>query len=290
MKTNFRTAFLAVNLFFLAHGLQAQCPFDPTVTGNLLLCPGSTSILSTQPYDAYQWNSRPFGSGGSAQPIPGATAQTLEVDAAETPLYISVSATLNGCTEQSPEVLVDGIAFLPLTVSSSGEFTVNSEGELVICSGDTVVMEALLPYTLHFQWYNGQDSLAGANDDTLIVTAPGSYWLTASPTPCPDWVETLGVQIPVIWGSTPGCLTSVKDPQETLSVEILPNPATDKLQVSVANAAPVSLLLLDSKGRMVLKREFTGQTTVDVSTLPGGVYVVQVTSKAGSAVKRVVVE
>ena len=84
MKTNFQTTVLFAALFLLAKTAQAQCPFDPTVTGNLLLCPGATSTLSTQQYDAYQWYSRPFGSGGSAQPIPGATGQTLEVGAAET--------------------------------------------------------------------------------------------------------------------------------------------------------------------------------------------------------------
>ena len=141
MKTILRAALVCAASFYLFTSATAQCNFDPTVTGNLLLCPESTSLLNTQQYDTYQWHSRPFGDNGPAQPIAGATGQTFEVNAYDTPVYISVAVTFNGCTEQSPEVLVDGLAFLPVTVSSSGDFDISPNGELVICSGDTVWME-----------------------------------------------------------------------------------------------------------------------------------------------------
>ena len=289
MKTIFRAALILAAILCLSFGANAQCNFDPTVTGNLLVCPESTSTLSTQQYDSYQWYSRPF-SGGSSQPISGATGQTLEVNAAETPLYISVAATLNSCTEQSPEVLVDGLAFLPVTVSTFGDFTIGPNGELIICSGDTVWMEALLPYTLNFQWYNNEVPIAGANNDTLVVTSPGNYSVSASPEECPDWTAFLGLEIPVVWGTGPGCATLVKDPAQTLKVEIVPNPASDKLRVMVADFAPVSLLLLDNQGKTVRERKFAEQTVLDVSDLPAGVYVLQLTSENGGAVKRIVVE
>jgi hypothetical protein len=290
MKTILRAALAGAAIFLFLPEADAQCAHNPTVTGNLLLCPESTSLLSTQQYDSYQWYKRPF-SGGASEPIPGATGQTWEADAYEdTPSYIAVEASLNGCTEKSPEVLVDGLAFLPVVVSSSGDFDIGDNGELVICSGDTIWMEVLLPYTLNFQWYDDEVPLAGANDDTLVVTSPGSYWVTASPEECPDWTSSLGLQIPVIWGTGPGCVTSVKDPKQTLEVEILPNPASDKIQVTVADFAPVSLLLFDVQGKIVRERTFAEQTTLDVADLPAGVYVLQLTSENGSAVKRVVVE
>jgi hypothetical protein len=289
MKTIQLAALVSAAIFCLAAETVAQCNFDPVVTGNLLLCPESNSTLSTQPYDSYQWYSRPFGDNGPAQPVAGETVQTYTVDAYNTPVYVSVAATLGGCTESSPEVLVDGLAFLPVTVSSFGDFTVSSNGELIICSGDTVWMEALLPYTLNFQWYNDTDSIPGANNDTLVVTEPGYYWLTASPGACPEWTAALGVQIPVIWGNTPGCVTSVKDPKP-LKVEIVPNPASDKIRVTVADFAPVLLRLLDVQGKIVRERVFAEQTLIDVATLPAGVYMLQLTSESGRAVKKVVVE
>lgn len=77
----------------------AQCPFTPTVTGDLLVCPEARTTLGTQAYDAYQWYTRPFGSSAAPQPVNGATGPAFTVDYDDTPLYVSVSATLNNCTE-----------------------------------------------------------------------------------------------------------------------------------------------------------------------------------------------
>lgn len=290
MKAIFRMALALTAVLSLTTGATAQCPFNPSVTGEFLLCPESSSTLSTQQYDGYQWYTRPFGSNDPAQPVGGATGQNFEVNYGSTPVYVSVAATLDGCTEQSPEVLVDGLAFLPVVVASSGEFDISDEGELVICSGDTVFFVAQLPYTLNFKWYRNQVLLPGETDDTLIVTGPGNYWLTASPEECPHWTNSLGLEIPVIWGNTPGCVTSVKDPENTLDAEIAPNPALDKLQISVADFAPVSLILLDTQGKIVREREFAEETELDVSDLPRGVYVLNLNSKNGKAVRKIVLE
>jgi len=63
-------------LFLVTGGSSvAQCPFDPTVTpADLILCPNSQGELATQSYDSYQWYKE-------GNPIPGATGQTLVVDA-----------------------------------------------------------------------------------------------------------------------------------------------------------------------------------------------------------------
>lgn len=290
MKTTLRAALACAALSFLTLKAGAQCNFNPTVTGNLLLCPESTGALSTQQYSGYQWYTRPFGSNNPAQPVAGANSQTFEVDAYDTPLYVSVAATLDGCTESSPEVLVDGLAFLPLVVSSTGEFDVNSSGEFVICSGDTIFMEALLPYTINFQWYNDEVPINGANNDTLIVTEPGAYWLTASPGACPDWTATLGVQLRVIWGTSAGCIASIDDPKRQLDVEIQPNPARDRVRVSVADFAPVALRLLDVQGRVLRERRFAEITELDIADLPAGVYLLHLNSENGTALRRIVVE
>src|SRR6188508_2656000 len=102
-------------LFFFLHypfTLLAQCPFDPTVTpSNLILCPGSTDTLWTQPYEAYQWYQ-------NNTLVPGATNQFYVVNSSD---YYSVAATQYGCTEQSPQVLVDGWFFLLPYVIHSGD-------------------------------------------------------------------------------------------------------------------------------------------------------------------------
>ncbi|MFN0015535.1 MAG: hypothetical protein ACKVU2_13395, partial [Saprospiraceae bacterium] len=155
MKTPFfRIAILAVLTARFINPAVAQCPFDPTVTGNLLVCPDSFTVLGTQQYATYQWFSRNF-IGGQSMPIAGATGPTLSVEYDQTPVYISVAATLAGCTETSPEVLVDGLIFPPISVSTEGEFEIGPNGEQVLCAGDTILEIVLPPYTANVQWYQG---------------------------------------------------------------------------------------------------------------------------------------
>lgn len=268
----------------------AQCPFDPTVTGNLLVCPQAATTLSTQPSDSYQWYRRSYPNG-TAMPISGATGPTLEVVADDTPVYISVRTTQGGCSEQSPEVLVDGLAFLPVTVLSDGEFTIGPNGEQVICVGDTVFLVALLPYTINFQWYNGQDSIPGAQDDTLVVTQPGNFWLTASPGECPNYTASLGLEIPVIWGDTPGCTpTSVTEPAPPFEAVVMPNPAQESFLIGVDVPGTVRLSLVNPLGQEVRHTTFTVTTEVPVHDLPAGAYVLLLQHAAGSVTKQVVVQ
>lgn len=137
MKTIAQIGILALFAGIIPARLAAQCAFDPTITGNVPVCPESAVTLGTQNYDSYQWYRRAFPNG-TAQAIAGATAPTLDVAYGETPVYVFVAATQNGCTENSPEVLVDGQAFLPVTVASEGEFDLGPNGEQIICSGDTI--------------------------------------------------------------------------------------------------------------------------------------------------------
>ncbi len=66
---------------------------------NLILCPDETGVLWTQPADFYQWLDY------LGNPIIGETGQSLQV----LPVgAYSVLTTINGCTEMSPQVFVDG--------------------------------------------------------------------------------------------------------------------------------------------------------------------------------------
>lgn len=274
--------------YFLLGSAVAQCPFTPTVTGDLLACPEGSVTLSTQPYDAYQWYARPFSGGGIAQPISGATGPTHQVAYNDTPLYISIQATLNGCTERSAEVLVDGLVFLPLVVQSTGNFTTGPNGEAAICAGDTMFLTALQPYTLNFKWYDGNDLIPDADGPTLAVTRPGLYWLTASPGECPDLTVGLGVVIEVVWSDVPGCApTSVREPRR-LNASMAPNPAGDFVEVNVTEPGTVELLLLDMCGRLIRRQEFVQHTILPIACLPVGAYVLQMRSEQGSSALKLI--
>ena len=267
-----------------------QCPFTPTVTGNLNICPQGQTTLGTQNYNAYQWYVRPFGSN-TASPVNGATGSNFTVDYSQTPVYVSVAATLNNCRERSAEVLVDGLVFLPLVVRSEGEFSTGPNGESVFCPGDTMYLIALQPYTLNFQWFDGAQPIAGANDDTLVVTRPGAYWLRASPGLCPNLTATLGVVIEVFWGAPPACATSIRE-LHPVEVFISPNPTDSEVEIQMAESGIYKLRMTDINGRQVRNLVFEERLRMDVRDLPGGVYTLfmQKNDGTGYAVRKLVLQ
>jgi len=197
-----RKHFTLPTLFLLAFSLpffevQAQCPFDPTVQPpDLILCPNEQAVLATQVYDSYQWYK-------NDAPIPGATDPGLLVDAfQDAGSNFSIEGTLDGCAERSPNVLVDGWVFLPISVSSAGAeslyFTQNGP---VYCSGDTLLLIMNLPYDTNIQWTMGFENIpiAGAINDTLLVLEAGQYSVSGAPSICPLYMEDLGFGLTVLF-------------------------------------------------------------------------------------------
>ncbi len=260
---------------FLVHLLPAQCPFDPTVLGDTLLCGTEQTSLSTQTYDTYQWYSRPFGSGNPAAPIAGATGQSLPVTEDLYLTYVSVEATLNGCTERSPEVLIDLYAFLPVTVQTAGNFQVGPNGEALLCPGDTLYLIMLLPYTINIQWSNNGMDIPGATDDTLVVTQPGSYTVEGSPEVCPDIVNQLGLSIDVVPGTN--CVTSTKQPGglPALAVSATYLPQMEGVRLQSTEPDMIRASLWDLGGRLIGSTAFQQQGDIHTGRLSGGVYIVR---------------
>ncbi|TND07460.1 MAG: PDK repeat-containing protein [Bacteroidetes bacterium] len=170
----------------------AQCVLYPTVTpNNLILCPQTSDTLWTQSFQTYQWYK-----GTNA--IPGETNQYLVVDAFnDAGYYFSVAVTQDTCSGTSPQVLVDGWAFLPPFVITDGDpGTIDSNGVPHHCPGDTVLLIAGMPYDTLLQWYDNGSPIPGANDDTLVVTSTGNFTMSGAPSLCPNFVQSLGVTIP----------------------------------------------------------------------------------------------
>ena len=185
-------------LFLLPQSAHAQCPHDPTVTGDVMLCPQTTGTLMTETADSYQWYKRDWGQP-TATVIPGATNRTLQVDYYNgAGAYFSVDATLNSCTERSPEVLVDGWAFLPPAVMHNGTFRIGQNGESLLCDGDTMVLHLMLPYDTLITWFKDGSPIPGANIDSILVTDGGLYTVEGAPSLCPNFLQPLGLSIEVI--------------------------------------------------------------------------------------------
>lgn len=197
--------YLLLFVFLRQFALLAQCPFDPTVTpDNLILCPGSSDTLWTQAYDAYQWYE-------NSSLLPGATNQFYVISSAGS--EYSVAATLDGCTEESPQVLVDGWIFLLPYVIHSGDLGYFDPDlyAIILCHGDTLILTMGLPYNTNVQWYKNGDSIPGATGTELLITESGVYTASGAPEVCPEFIQYLGVDIAVLVMNPTPAITQSND-------------------------------------------------------------------------------
>jgi hypothetical protein len=267
---------------------NAQCDHDPTIEGELILCPNSNATLSTQTYDAYQWYKREYGQPTSS-PIPGDTLQTISVNNPDDVLYyFSVETTLNDCSELSPEVLVDGWVFLPVTVASTGDFTIGNNGESIVCIGDTMYFSLNLPYTKNITWFRNGNPISGETSTILTVTAPGQYTVTAAPDICPDYMQSLGLTLEVLFIE---CTTGIN---EELSYDkstlIYPNPASDQITIESKGEAIINVTIYNSVGQIINKENVSGEIkALDVSALSKGIYILEIKKTTGKEMRRVLI-
>ncbi len=192
MKIFLTTLIIITGILTCLNGL-AQCSFTPTIIPSQpILCPESTDTLMTQTYDSYQWYK-------GNNPIPGATNQFYIVDGNDVVEEFKVAATLDGCTEFSDAVLVDGYVFLLPYVIQSGDMGVFDPDTYttILCTGDTLKLELGLPYSENIQWYDDGSEIQGANNQIYYVTESGSYYVCGAPEVCPDYLQCLGVTIDV---------------------------------------------------------------------------------------------
>ncbi|WP_118950604.1 T9SS type A sorting domain-containing protein [Taibaiella helva] len=150
---------------------------------NPILCPGALDTLSVDSGSNFEW----YKDGVM---IPGATAQELPVSqVADAGSWFHVTATVMGCNTRSDSVLVDSWVFAPISVSSSGNFTTGENGEAILCTGDTLFLEVLSPYTESVQWFRNGTAIPGANSSTFTALIPGEYTVEAAPMQCPDFLQ-----------------------------------------------------------------------------------------------------
>ncbi len=268
---------------------NAQCAFDPIITGELILCPNGTEILSTQVYDSYQWHKRAFNEPVSF-PIPGDTSQTISVSNPDDVLfYFSVEATLNGCTELSPEVLIDGWAFLPVTVASTGDFTIGDNGESIVCDGDTMYFTLNLPYDTNITWFLNGSPIPSATSNKLPVSTAGQYTVSGAPSICPDYIQPLGLNLDVL---NIDCTTGTNEESSSNDeIIIFPNPSTDLLTIKSEDEKILDIDIYNSAGQLVNREFFSGKLIIlDVSAFDQGFYFLEINSKTKKIRRKFIIQ
>lgn len=180
-------------IVMLPVALSAQCPFTATIVPvNPILCPGESVELSTEVYDSYQW----YVDG---QMVDGATGPTFT---AQPYAEVTVEVTLDGCTEMSMGAIVDGWVFVLPFVETTGAPPLFTDGNGVqhFCEGDTVLL--IMSYSENVQWTNNGVNVPGGTDDTLVVMTDGLYNASGAPSTCPNFIQFLGVDVPIVFENT----------------------------------------------------------------------------------------
>lgn len=166
------------------------CEYEPTVEqGDLILCPDEIITINTQEYDNYQWYSQNVFFGDPVL-LEGDTLQTLDIDAFNFAVNnVWCVVTLDGCTEATDPVYIDGYAFIPPAISSDGLSD--------ICEGDSTLLENAFGMYETYQWEDDGVEIEGADDSQLWVTESGNYTLSVTPMECPSFVMNNGIAVSI---------------------------------------------------------------------------------------------
>jgi PKD repeat protein len=240
------------------------CAHNPVISpASLFVCPYSHDSLWTQTADNYQW----FDDDGDS--IQGETNQFLLPYGGYT---YSVSTTLNGCTEMSPQMHVDGY-------SSNGGlvfYYVDSFGlPDTSCLGDSImlVLNSNKPdqMPLVIQWYNDGIAMAGQNDDTLYATASGIYKVTVTYNVCPDQPK---YESGTFTYAFVNCNFAIDENEKDAKIKYYPNPFESIVVLKVEKEIiGMTYFITDISGREVRKGVFERETNyLKLDEFRSGIY------------------
>jgi len=282
---NLKSIFSATMLWALAQTAIAQCNFDPTVVGDSLLCPDETTVFSTQEYESYQWYRRVYPDG-TPTAIVGATQQTLTLGDADLLYYFWVEATDGGCTEASPEKLLDGYVFLLPFVAQSGNYAFDPDLEVFkICEGDTMFLQ--FNYGSNVTWFKDGEPIPGETGTLLAITEAGAYTVEGAPGICPNFIQSLGLILDVI---VVNCTSPVRpEPAET-QIAVYPNPASDWLTIEAkSNELVDKIELINAQGKVIaeIKSGGTNKHQISLQNLTIGIYYLRLNYGQSVVIKKI---
>jgi hypothetical protein len=190
---------------------------------------------------------------------------------------------MDTCQKTAEGVLIDGYVFLLPSVMHTGNYTFDPVSEsFVICSGDTMFLNLLMPYEVNITWYRNGVPIIGEVTPLLAVTEAGDYTVEGAPQICPEYIQPLGLVLPV---RVEEC-TSINDPDpETPFFNLFPNPATDQIYTELnTGATQGTWTILNTLGQEVHRQYNNGsdRTPFDLKGLPAGLFYMKWTTLDGT--------
>ena len=283
---------LFIALFTVFSGIvYAQ---EPIIEGDLMLCPyddGTAEITNGVEYDSYQWYFKYwFLEEDEFEPIEGATEASFTYDwFTYDQALLKVVVTLDGETYESNELQIDSYAWAGfiIIVEPSEDVIGDPETEsYLICEGSTITLTINQPYDTNIQWYKDDEPIEGANEQTYVITEPGSYYGEAAPSFCPDVSNNNAGQATVVV-MNPDCVLSTPDFGTENNFTMYPVPAQNVLNISTSqNTVLEDYTIADITGKTIATGKFTGtDTSIDVSGFAQGTYIIKATSNQNQVTK-----
>ena len=154
-----------------------------------------------------------------------------------------------------------------ITVNKNPSATISPSGTVTMCAGNSAVLTASSTSTdVTYQWYKGNNPIAGATNATYSATKDAKYkcMITKTSTGCSAYTNKTTISIT--------CRLS----NESI-VSLYPNPAKDKITMELNYIENVSIQITDITGKQLQKIEATDFTLeFSVADLAQGLYFVNV--------------
>lgn len=124
------------------------------------------------------------------------------------------------------------------------------------------------------------------SSDEYLKGKGGPYYDCTISAPQHYWRELVYSYVGGVEEGTPLELILGTDDHRSFDAGVYPNPASDRLTLDLpTEILPADLRLTDVRGRTVQNGVITGPTTdIDVSALPGGIYLYTISSRSGQTV------
>ncbi|MFI5172961.1 MAG: T9SS type A sorting domain-containing protein [Chitinophagales bacterium] len=193
--------------------------------------------------------------------IPGATS--INYAATKSGNY-SVVVTANCDVTETP--------FTAVTVWPRPIAEITHASPADLCNFHALPLYATTGAGYVYKWYKGATLIPGATTDTYVATTPGNY----------------KVQITNAFGcfktsASVMVYNSCKLYHDTdTEINIYPSPATSELNITgIDPNETYNIIITDASVRAVLNIQSTGNSLLDISTLPGGYYLISIIDENG---------
>lgn len=156
-----------------------------------------------------------------------------------------------------------------VTVNGTPNAVVSAGGPTSFCEGESVTLSVVPVGGCTYKWYKGESAIGGANSTTYVATTSGNYKcrVNKTATGCNKF-------------SSPITVSVVCKEEDNLSdktnITIYPNPTSDVIQILATDVEKADIQIINSSGGLVKEIKDWQNESINVSSLPSGVYAIHI--------------